>query len=306
MAAPATNVRRMRTPLAALLLLAAAPLNALTISGTQKEAELTLKAGQYALAADYTVPEGKRLIVEPGAVITGAKRATLVIRGELTVKGDAATPAIMRGQRWGGIRITDTGKAALTGVQIAGADPAVEVSGALDKVTDSVFARNARGFVLKQTGRVTFTNCLFVDNDETAINTGPEVIAKNCSFIKNKGFGIDAGESSPQCDSCHFADNGKGGLTQSNAGGSVGLSGVNCSFEGKGFGINIGSSHGSAVFTKCYWGDKSTALLRSKGDAVNLPNVNDARDGSGSIKVRQDGFLSAPPKGCGATVKSKV
>ncbi len=298
----------MRTSLTAALtfIATAAHLHALTISGIQKDTEVSLKAGQYALADNYTVPAGKRLVVESGAVITGVKRATLVIQGELTVKGSAGAPAIMRGQRWGGIRITDTGKAAIAGVQIAGAEQAIDVAGSAPAITDSVFARNGRGITLRNETQVTFTNCLFLENDDTAVNTGPKVVAKNCSFIKNKGFGIDAGESSPECDSCLFADNGKGGLTQSNAGSSISLSGVNCAFEGKGFGVNIGSSHGSANFTKCYWGEKSTALLKSKGESVNLPNVNDARDGSGSIKVRQDGFLTAAPKPCGATVKSKV
>lgn len=295
-------------PAALFPLLLCATLHAVTLTGVQKDAEVVLAAGaRHTLTETYTVPAGKRLVIEAGAALTAPKHAAIVVDGELAVKGTAAAPALLRGQGWKGIRIADTGVATIGGLQVTGAELALDVTGRVDKITDSVFAKNTRAVALKGDAPAEITNCLFQDNDDSALITGPaRVSLKNCSFLRNKGYGVDAASGSPAFELCLFTDNGKGGVTQSNANGATGLTGVNCSFDGKGLGISLSLSHGSANFSGCHWGEKSTALLKSKGVDANLPNVRDARDGAGSIKVRQDGFLAAAPKGCGATVKSKL
>lgn len=298
----------MKRPVLALLLLAVAPLFAgTTLTGTQKEATLELPKGTHVLKGLYTVPEGKRLKLAAGAQIQAEKGASLVVEGDFETAGDAAAPVVMRGQKWAGIQVAKSGTATLAGLQITGAEEGVTLRAKTAAVTGCVFHKNKKGLICSGKGTHTLTDSLFSENDEFGLQfSGPSGSVKNCSFVKNKNLGIDLGDTTPEIDACAFADNGGSAIFQSNAGGATGLRGARCSFVGKGVALEVPISHGSVVFSECYWGDKSTALLKSKGVDANLPNVLDARDSKGSLKVQQPGFLTAPPKNCGATVKCRL
>lgn len=59
-----------------------------------------------ALEADFTVPAGTTLVIEPGVTVTAAAGARLVVRGELRARGTAEAPITFTGDPaapWGGI-----------------------------------------------------------------------------------------------------------------------------------------------------------------------------------------------------------
>lgn len=279
-----------------------------TLTGQQTEAALVLSKGNgYTIKGDYVVPAGKKLEIGPGAVINAEKGAGIIVKGELLVNADEKAPALVRGKAWKGIHAAEGSKSGVTGLQITGADLALRIEGTVDFVKDSVFSKNAKGLKLDGKGGVTVQNCLFADNTSDGMRlTGMGGIITSCSFLRNKGFGVTLGETNPRFEKCLFVDNGAAGIEQSNASSATSVSGTECAFDGKGVAFLSGMSHGTIDFRKCFWGEKNTAILKAKGDKAILPNVKDARNGGGSIKIYWLDFLSSAPKPCGATVTSKL
>lgn len=300
-------------PLRSLRFLALAPALvssafAVTLSGVQKDAAFTLPKGSHALKGDYVVPAGKKLVIEAGATVAVEKGAGLSVQGELAVAGTLSTPVIFRGKDWKGIRVAEGAKGTVSGLQVTGAATGLRVEGSIDAIKASVFSKNTLGLKLDGQGSVIVENCLFSDNggDGLRITGGMKGAISGSSFLKNKRFGATVGESSPSFDKCLFCDNGTAGIEQSNASSATGMRGTGCSFEGKGVSLQSAMSHGSLEFPKCFWGEKSVPVLKSQGEGVAVPNLKDARSGSGSLKVYLHDFLSAAPKPCGATVTSRL
>lgn len=279
---------------------------ATTLTGTQSAPVVTLEKGSHALKGPYVVPAGKKLELKAGAMITVEHGAAITVGGELVVSGEPTSPVVFKGNKWRGIRTEESATVSIAGLQITGADTALDVQGPLKKMDSCVFFKNTRGVKLDGKGDIAVTNSLLSENSEYGLKfsrVGGTV--DHCSFIKNKGFGATTDDNNPHFTACYFQDNGAG-IEQSNASGASGMKGEGCSFEGKGFAVQSSVSHGSIEFTKCWWGEKSTALLKAKGDKAILPNVKDARAGSGSLKVYWAGFLTAAPKDAGAKVTNKL
>ncbi|MDR2983108.1 MAG: right-handed parallel beta-helix repeat-containing protein [Puniceicoccales bacterium] len=275
------------------------------LNGVQSEQTLTIAKGPASRLTDvYTVPEGKKLVLEAGAQIAAEKDGKIVIKGELIVKGDDKAPVLMKGRKWKGIVIETEGKASITGLQITGAMIALEVNGNLPLIQQSVFSRNETGLLVQNSGTTEIDNVLFTEQTGNGCFLSEKnVTVRNCSFIKNKGYGVQISGTSPSFERCYF-ENNKAGIFLDGDGTST--KGNECNFDSKSIGIESKVSHGSLRFLKCYWGEKSTNQLKSKGVNTNLSNVKDAHDNSGSLKVVLTDFLTAAPQPCGATVKSKL
>jgi len=287
--------------------LAGPALFAVSLTGTQTADTVTLGKGNHTLKGAYVVPAGKKLEIKSGAVIVADKNAALDVKGSLIVEADVAAPAIVKGAKWRGIHAAETSTVELTGLQVSNADIGLNVEGPLGKLDSCVFAKNVKGVKLDGKGQVAVVNCLIADNADYGMRlTRMSGTIDKCSFLRNKNFGLTLGETNPKLTGCLFADNNGGGIEQSNASSSTGLSGTGCAFEGKALAMVSSMSHGSIEFTQCWWGDKNTSLLKAKGDKAILPNVKDARNGGGSLKVYWAGFLTAAPKPVGADVKSKL
>ena len=279
-----------------------------TLTGTQADAALIMSKGNtYTIKGDYVVPVGKKLEIGPGTVISAEKGAGITVKGELLVNADEKAPAIAKGKAWKGIHTAEGSKSSVTGLQVTGADIGLHIEGSVDTVKSCVFSKNTKGLKLDGKGKVAVENCLIADNLSDGMRlTGMGGTITGCSFLRNKGYGVTLGETGPKFEKCVFADNLGAGIEQSNASGATGVSGTECVFDGKGTAFVSGISHGSIDFQKCYWGEKNTALLKAKGDKAILPNVKDARNGGGSLKIYWLGFLSSAPKPCGASVTSKL
>jgi hypothetical protein len=290
------------------LLVAPAFAASFTLTGTQADAALVMSKGNtYTVKGDYVVPAGKKLEIGPGAVINAEKGAGITVKGELLVNADEKAPAIARGKGWKGIHAGEESKSSVTGLQVTGADIGLRIEGTVDVVKACVFSKNAKGLKLDGKGKVSVENCLVADNTSDGMRlTSMSGTVTGCSFLRNKGFGITVGESNPKFEKCLFSENVMAGIEQSNASSASSMNGTECAFDGKGLSIQSGMSHGSLDFQKCFWGDKATAYLKSKGDKGAIPNLKDARAGGGSLKVYLLGFLSSAPKPCGASVASKL
>lgn len=279
---------------------------ATTLTGTQTAPVVTLEKGSHTLKGAYVVPAGKKLELKAGAVFTVEKGSAITVSGELAIEGEATAPVVFKGNKWRGIRTEESAAMSITGLQVTGADTALDVQSALKKIDSCVFFKNTRGVKLDGKGDIAVTNSLLSENTEYGIKfsrVGGTV--DRCTFLKNKGFAVTTDDKSPHFTACLFQDNGTG-IEQSNASGAGSMKGEGCSFEGKGIAIQSSVSHGSLEFTKCWWGEKSTSLIKAKGDKAILPNVKDARAGSGSLKLYWAGFLTAAPKDAGAKVTNKL
>lgn len=274
------------------------------ISGNQTDGTVKIEKGPVVtLKGTYTVPAGKKLELAPGAQINAEKGSKIVVAGELVISADEKTPAFVRGRNWEGFVVKESGTATISGLQITGAVVALEVNGKMPVLKNSVFAKNISGVLLQGGAHSEIDNNLFTQHAEYAIMiSGQGAGIKNCSFVKNKGFGAQMNQSSPVFEKCFFSENDKAGIYAM----ETSTSGKQCSFGERGIALQSGVSHGELRFPECYWGAKSTSLMKAKGTDTTLPNVKDAHTGNGSIKVYMKNFLSAPPKPCGATVTNKL
>jgi hypothetical protein len=300
--------RLLRIIILSPLLVAPAFAENFTLTGAQADATFVMSKGNtYTVKGDYVVPVGKKLEIGPGALINGEKGSKILIKGQLLVNAEEKVPALARGKSWNGIHAIEESKVSVTGLQVSGADVGLYIEGAVDTVKDCVFAKNTKGLKIVTTGKIAVTNCLFAENtvEGFRITGGIGGTITGCSFLKNKELGLTVGWSPLAIEKCLFMDNGAS-LEQSNPSGVGSIGGAECSFEGKGLIFASGLAHGKVEFPKCYWGEKNTKILTAKGEKAILPNVNDARNGRGSIKIFWAGFLTAAPKPCGATVVSKL
>ncbi len=275
-----------------------------SLTGNQTEDVVTITRNpQVALKGTYKVPDGKKLVFEAGAQLAADRASKIVIAGELVISGNEKIPVLFRGRAWDGIIVEETGKADINGLQITGTSIALEMSGKMSALKNSVFFKNTCGVLLQGKDSSEIDNVLFLQNDEYGIMISEQgATFKNCSFLKNKGYGVQIYQASPAFERVYFSDNGKAGLFAMEAG----TSGKQCHFDEKGIALESKVSEGELKFHECFWGPRATAQMQSKGAGIGLKHVKDGNNGGGQAKADKKDFLKTPPKQCGATVTSKI
>lgn len=103
--------------------------------------------GQVAIIADFVVPDGETLYIEPGITGYFTGGHTLVIEGEIDAMGTEADPITFHGLNWDGINVTSTGSGSIAYAMITGVDNelaggALTVAGSLT-VERSIIANNS-------------------------------------------------------------------------------------------------------------------------------------------------------------------
>lgn len=290
----------------------------MTLTGEWEAENPAVPKGEHVLRGECHIPRGKRMEIAAGALIIAEKGASLRVEGDLVISGQANLPVVFKGVRWAGIRSEAGAKLAVKGLQICGAEFALNVQGGVGSVDDSVFYKNIRGLKLDGTGEVTVTNCLFSTNTEYGARFARMTGSfEHCSFVRNKGAGIVLGDASPKFLYCLFTDNGIG-IEQNYDGGLVAAA---CSFEGAGVAVTTLAKKGELSFRRCWWGARTTALLEGakpgfvppcfrvpasekpkpkKGDPPPPPPSQED-----ALLVRWDDFLKTRPEKCGAIVTAR-
>lgn len=108
------------------------------LADSQHTITLTAENGPYVLGIDTKVPYGKTLVIEEGVVIYGGdKQASLIIEGELIVKGSSASPVLFTslcgedaGQAgdWSHIYVKEGGSASITHASVRYAGYPMQIS----------------------------------------------------------------------------------------------------------------------------------------------------------------------------------
>jgi hypothetical protein len=79
------------------------------------------------LSGAVVIPAGSTITIAPGASISAGSGATITVQGKLVAKSAAGAHAKITGSSWKGIVVASGGDASLDGVDIAGADVAIDV-----------------------------------------------------------------------------------------------------------------------------------------------------------------------------------
>lgn len=195
--------------LTASLLLASrpAPAEVLVPPTLAADETWTAGAGPYRIEEDVTVPEGIRLVIEPGVQVVLSKAKSLVVRGEIVARGTGENSIVFSGrdagdgkqERWGSIVFEDTSRdAEFQGVGVYQAGSILE-NCTLEHASKAVQLKASSPFLHR---------CTFRDNWYKAANTA-DIMGGSAVYV---------GEGSrPRIVGCTFRDNGTEGAAQGGA-----------------------------------------------------------------------------------------
>ncbi len=290
--------------------------SALILSGPQGPDEVTLTKGQTAtLRGSYSVPAGKTLTVEAGAIVKAEKGAFLQIFGNLDVKGAQDAPVVFCGEK----KTTGFWKG------ICGEPQSLDIEFAL--------IRDAQTAVESPKGSM--RNCIITGNT-TGIRSKNCQVA-NCIFEKNAWCAIHSDFGTTTIENCTCRANGSnptpGGGLCGLWRGEIVFGSANGKFvmrksivaDNKGTGVGDfrnGSlvedcivennkpadfcvSESNLQVSNCWMGEAVQRVVEQKGYGANLSNVIDIHDGRKGTVVFTPGPKSRP-KDCGATLNLKL
>ena len=282
------------------------------LTGTQSDQTVRLsKAGSpYTIAEQYLVPEGSELVVDAGVMLLFDKESSLYSDGRLSVNGSEREPVVCKGKAltpgfWNGIFVKNS-ESNLDWVQISGAKAGLTIAKGSPSIANSVFSQCVNGAWVTAKSSPSFTNSVFADNTEHGIGVVDQSRArlKQCTIVNNGKWGVYGRYyGSPALERSIVMRNREGGIGIWGYDPSVSASQCIIS-ENRGMDMCNGSST-RWDFHENYWGVNTTRILQTKGDGTNLPNIRDGRDTNGSGIVDISNFLTAEPKDCGATIRTR-
>ncbi len=293
-----------------------APDAPLELKGTQTERIVTLKKARapHTIVADYVVPEGFELNIDPGTHITFSKNSGLSVQGKLNISGNPEAIVVFAGRgtgsaSWNGININGASSATISNTRITGANVAIGIY-ASNSLLESVHMHgNTVGIRIGEYGSrgdATVRNCLITQNKENGVYIiGSTGTFENCTIDRNGGWGIRGDYSaSAKLSSCRITRNKQGGIW---------CQLYNCRVEARNSMIIDNGRYDLVNDTPAnwdlsgnWWGATATAVLKKKGDTANLAAIKDGRDreqaGVGQVSLAS--FLDAEPAGIGSTIIS--
>jgi len=163
--------------------------------------------GRVYLTDDLTVPEGVKLTINPGCIITVEKKkrfrlepmfvsewTEILVRGSLHIKGEVNKKVFIlprkKNMKWAGIIML--GKNSLLEIShtvLKGAQTGVYVLGGKTFIKNTLFTENKTA-VLVQDGKLSAYESMFINNDSGFVSFGGETIIEKSRIEKNSTVGV--------------------------------------------------------------------------------------------------------------------
>lgn len=271
------------------------------LKGTQTENIVTLPSRKtpYKVTANYIVPTGMMLVIEAGATLVFEPQASLLILGDLEVKGTEEEPVYFKpaqeARLWQGLQINGSRASKLNYLMITGAKTGMNLNTAIVTVSNSCLQKNDIGLILGEWSSVNMKNSVIANNKKQGalIGTACTWVAKQCSIVNNGGWGIEGTDQPRVIIAESRIQNNKGGGLRGGAGQFC----VRWSSISKNGDCDIENT--KAAFwplSENYWGPLLTPKMKKNALPGKIKQIK------GNVLL--DNPLDAEPQRCGSLLQS--